>query len=211
MFPVLLDVDSKTVVIFGGGKVAVRRAAKLLKAGARVKVVSREFDEGFRGLGKGDIEFMEVEVRPDDIWQYLRKAFLVVAATDDGVLNSKIEAEARKMGILANRADAVSDLVLPAVIEEGDVIISVSTSGKSPALAKAIKKRIKKILTPEDLLQMELQEYLREMLKKGGFSQKQRESILRDVVNMPDILDYLKKGDLSRAREAARRLVDAHH
>jgi precorrin-2 dehydrogenase/sirohydrochlorin ferrochelatase len=210
LFPVMLNLDSRTAVIFGGGKVARRRAAKLLKAGARVRVVSREFERGLMGL-EGEIEFIEAEVKGNNIRDYLDGAFLVVAATDDVGLNSEIEGEARREGILVNRADAVSDIIFPAVIEEGGVIISISTSGKSPAVTKALKKRIKRILTPEDLAQLELQEYLRETLRKKDLSQKQRESILRDVMNMPEILDYLKKGEVSRTREALRRIVDAHH
>ncbi|NOZ76841.1 MAG: bifunctional precorrin-2 dehydrogenase/sirohydrochlorin ferrochelatase [Euryarchaeota archaeon] len=211
LFPVMMDLGSRKAVVFGGGRVARRRAAKLLKAGAKVRVVSREFEAGFEDLEVGGIELVEAEVTGDDIGDYLEGAFLAVAATDDPGLNSRIEEEARRRGILVNRADGVSDLVFPAVIEEGDVVISISSSGRSPGLTKALKKRIRKVLTREDLAQLELQEYLRAMLKKGEIGQRKRERILREVMNMPEILDYLKKGDLSRAKEAARRIADAHH
>lgn len=210
MFPVLLNLDSKRVVIFGGGEVATRRSAKFLRSGAKVQVISREFNKGLKDL-KGDIELVEDHITDEKIDEHLKGAFFVVAATDDGDLNARIEEEGRRKGILVNRADSPSDVLLPAVIDEGSIIISIATSGKSPALAKAIKKRIKKILTPEDIVQLELQEYLRAMLKNMELEQKERENILKEVMFMPEILEHIRKGELSRAREAARRFVDAHH
>ncbi len=61
---------------------------------------------------------------------------------------------------------ALSDFILPAVAHIGDVKIAVSTSGKSPAMAKALRERIEKLIQPEDLLEIELQSHLRSILKE---------------------------------------------
>ena len=59
MFPVLLDLKGKRAVVFGGGKTANRRVMKLLRAGARVTVVSRDFAPGLERLKDINLELVK--------------------------------------------------------------------------------------------------------------------------------------------------------
>lgn len=200
MFPVILNLKGKSTVVFGGGKVAERRVAKLLDAEAKVKVISRDFTPSLRKL-KSNLELINQELNKKNIGKFIKAADIVLAATSDKNLNDAIERECRKHGKIVNRADKACDFIIPAALRLGDVLISISTKGKSPAVAKLIKQRIKKAIAKEDLLLIELQEYLREKLKRKVKNQAERKKILREAMSRPDIAECLRKGDLEKAKK----------
>jgi len=76
---------------------------------------------------------------------------------------------------------AVSDFILPAVAKVGDVKIAISTSTKSPAMAKTLRERIEKMITPEDLLEIQLQLWVRNIFKKQVFDQMLEAIVTRDT------------------------------
>lgn len=200
MFPVILNLENKSVVVFGGGKVAERRVAKLLNAGAKVKVVSWDFTPPLRKL-KGSLEFVPRKLNKKNIKKFIKAADIVLAATSDKDLNDAVERECWKCGKLVNRADKTSDFIIPATIKLGDALVAISTKGKSPAAAKLIKQRIKKAVASEELLLIELQEYLRKKLKRRIKNQTERKKILKEVMSRPEIAECLRKGDLEKAKK----------
>lgn len=183
---------------------------KCLEAGAMVKVVSRDFVDGLKGVQDPKLELVEEVVDKGSIGEHVHDPLMVIAATNDHDLNDAIEEVARGKGILVNRADRTSDVMIPATLKKGDIQISISTGGRSPEVARALKKRIEKTITDEDVLQVELQEYLRGMLKTRVNDQEKRQGIIREVINMPDVIELLRSGRLEDARKVARRIVDAH-
>ena len=205
----MLNLRGRRVVVFGGGKVAERRVAKLLSAGAEVKVVSMSFSPKLRKLGGKNLRLIQAELSEANIAQHMRGALLVFAATDKTKLNEAIAAQARSEGRLVNRSDAVADFTVPASFEVDDVIIAVSTQGKSPAVAKIIKRRLKKALTQEDILLVELQEFLREALKRRIAEQKDRKRMLRIIARDERILEMLRKGDLEGAKALGLKYLEA--
>jgi precorrin-2 dehydrogenase/sirohydrochlorin ferrochelatase len=125
----------------GGGSVGTRKAVRLACCGAKVTVISPVVSDKLRALAKaGTIVLKERSYRSAD----LRGAFLVIGASDDEELNRKISSDAAKRKILCNIADRpdVCNFILPAVVRRGDLVISISTSGKSPALAKKLRKTL---------------------------------------------------------------------
>ena len=208
MFPVVLKSNGWKAAVFGGGKVAERRVIKLLKAGMKVEVFSREFTEGLVKNTDPCLTLITTDLKKGMIG--VEGYNLIFIATDDASLNDKIEGHAKAKGGLVNRADKVSDFIVPATLEMDDVTISVSTTGKSPAMAKEIKKRLKKVLTKEDLLSVELQEYAREMLKEKVKNQDRRRAFLREIMRDIEVTDLLGKGDVEKARKAIRRAVHAY-
>jgi precorrin-2 dehydrogenase/sirohydrochlorin ferrochelatase len=208
MFPVVLKSNGWKAAVFGGGKVAERRVIKLLKAGMWVDVFSREFTEGLVKNTDPCIKLITTDLKEGVVG--VEGYNLVFIATDDASLNDEIEAHAKACGKLVNRADKVADFIVPATLEMNDVTISISTAGKSPAMAKEIKKRLKKTLTREDLLSVELQEYARAMLKEKVKNQNRRRAFLKEIMRDIELTDLIGKGDVKKARESIRRAVHAY-
>jgi precorrin-2 dehydrogenase/sirohydrochlorin ferrochelatase len=140
-YPVQLDVQDRRCLVVGGGAVGTRKVAGLLECGARVRVVSPEVDPALRELAAQEaIELHRRAYRPSD----LIGMFLVIGATDDETLNRRVSRDAGKHGVLCNIADRpeICNFILPAVVRRGDLVITVSTSGSSPALAKQLRQSL---------------------------------------------------------------------
>ncbi len=208
MFPVLLDIKDKKAVVFGGGKTAKRRVMKLLKAGAHVTVVSREFTTGLEDLDEANLKLVKLEI--EDGAPFIEESEIVLIATDNKAINDRLEEEARALRRIVNRADKTSDFIIPATLETGDVTISISTGGKSPAVSKNIKKRIKRVLSEDDLYLIEIEEFAREKLKKKVKKQALREKFLRELINRSDIIEKIRTGDTTGAKKAVETMIDAY-
>lgn len=140
-YPICLDLTNRRCLVIGGGEVAERKVLSLLQAGAQVRVISPQITDRIHQLAsEKTIVFVEREYRPGD----LDDAFLVISATDNPVINATIATEAGRLNILLNVVDSPEDcnFVVPASVSRGNLLISVSTSGKSPALAKKIRQQI---------------------------------------------------------------------
>lgn len=142
-YPVFLDIKDKNCLVVGGGAVGVRKAATLAKCGAVVTIVSPEFLEKFDSLVlkfSGSVILKQKSYDAGDIQGML----LVFAATDNTELNRQVQGDAQNHNILCNIADAPREgnFILPSTVHRGDLILAVSTSGNSPALAKSIRKTL---------------------------------------------------------------------
>lgn len=133
MFPIMLNISGRKCTVIGGGNVAERKVKTLLKYGADVTAVSPVFKDGFPNVKR-----LEKEYSSDDI----ENSFLVIAATDNKAVNQTIYSDAKKHNILVSLSDDTehSDFILPSSKKCGNITISVSTNGKSPALAKKINQ-----------------------------------------------------------------------
>jgi siroheme synthase-like protein len=140
-YPICLNIRGRRCVVVGGGRVAERKARGLLAAGADVTVIAREAGSGLKRLARG----RKIGVlRRGFLSSDLKAAFIVMAATDDAAVNTRVASEARRRGALVNVADSpwLCDFFLPAVVRRGDLQIAISTAGSSPALAKRIRKEL---------------------------------------------------------------------
>ena len=141
-YPVNLDVSGKKCLVVGGGAVAERKVKTLLDFGALVWVVAPRFSFKIKG-----VKFIRRKYRSGD----LRNAVLAIAATDDDGLNRKIAAGARAQKIPVNVIDApkLCTFIAPSIIKRGPLVVSISTSGQAPALAKALRLKLEKLITPQ--------------------------------------------------------------
>ncbi|NNG01554.1 MAG: bifunctional precorrin-2 dehydrogenase/sirohydrochlorin ferrochelatase [Desulfobacteraceae bacterium] len=142
-YPILLDIKDRSCLVVGGGRVGTRKVGTLLKCGARVTVVSREFTDHLFSLNTdGKIALRRGGYESAD----LDGMFMVIGATDDMILNQKIHDDAEQRNMLCNIADKpdVCNFILPSIVHRGDLILAISTSGKSPAFAKSLRKRLGK-------------------------------------------------------------------
>ena len=137
MLPVALDLAGRPVTVIGAGAVGARKAAQLLEAGAVVTVIAEEVRAT---LPSGVASVLVRRYRPGD----LEGAFLVVAATGDPEVDDAIVAETSARGQLLNVVDDPRrcSFYFTALHRDGDVVVSVSTSGASPALAAWVRDRV---------------------------------------------------------------------
>ncbi len=184
--PLLLSLEGKEVVIFGGGDVGERKAS-LFCDHAEVSVVSRKFAPQLLSL-KEKIKLVEVKDLNDaEINRYIKNAFIVIPATNDALLNERISQAAGRSGKLLNRVDGIGDVIVPSVIRRGDIVIGISTFGQSPALSKYIRERIEEVVTPEFAEMSRLQNEFREILKSMVPEQKERKDILWNIINDDEV------------------------
>lgn len=144
-YPVGLQIEGRRCLVVGGGKVAQRKVARLIAFGAKVKVVSPGITRRLRTwAGEGRILVQKRKFTPGA----MRGADLIFAATNDPRINGRIAKASKRKGIWVNVANPGKDssFILPALIEKKGLTVSVSTHGKSPGLAKKIKKKLKKVL-----------------------------------------------------------------
>ncbi len=143
--PVALDMQGKRCVIVGGGTVGTRKARTLTQAGADVSIVSPSLTSGLIELAEaGEVRWLCDTFREE----YVRAAFLVVAATNDETLNARIVRLAAGHGALtcdASSADR-SQAIFGALLEHGDATIAVFTGGRAPAHARRTRDQIAQLL-----------------------------------------------------------------
>jgi precorrin-2 dehydrogenase/sirohydrochlorin ferrochelatase len=145
-YPAFLDVRGARCVVVGGGRVAARKAAGLVEAGAQVAVVSPRISGRIEAAAPGSVEVYRKRFEPSD----LDGALLAIAATDDPAVNEAVSREACARGILVNVADqpALSSFLVPAAVSRGRLQVAISTGGASPAFAKRLRERIEGLLSP---------------------------------------------------------------
>jgi len=174
-YPINIDVRSRTVIIVGGGAVAERKCRTLLDAGARVRIIAPRLSRGLQALlEKGRIEHLSRDYRRGD----LAEAFLVFAATGDRATSRDVAREAAEWRILANIADMPdqSDFTTPAAVDRGDLLLTVSTGGKCPPLARAIREELDTRYGDEYGIALHILGAVRERLvalKKGSHATKE--------------------------------------
>jgi precorrin-2 dehydrogenase/sirohydrochlorin ferrochelatase len=147
-YPALLDLAGKLAVVVGGGRVAGRKVASLLEAGARVRLVAPELaEETARRAGEEKVSHLARGFQPED----LDGAWLVISATDDEQLNRAVAAEAEARGVFVNVVDVpeLCSFIVPAVVRRGELTLAVSTGGASPAAARRLRQRLQDQFGPE--------------------------------------------------------------
>ncbi len=207
-----LKLEGKIIIVVGGGLEACRKTESFVDSGATIWVISKEFSESITKLAEEKkVALIKTEV--NDAKTFIDslnpKPDIFLAATDNEKLNLELVKAAKKFGCMVYSVDnpVLSDFVLPAVARIGDVKVAVSTSGKSPAMARRLRERIEKMVTPEDLLEIELQANVRGILKQRFSDPKERSRLLYEILNNNRIKEILKEGKLLEAQELAMKII----
>ncbi len=191
-FPVCLNINNKRCIVVGGGSVAARKAKSLLACGAKVTVISPDLTDQLTELfAHKKIEWLSREYRKVDI----ADAFLVIAATDDPQVQKQVFSEAEENNILVNVADVPEkcNFILPATVRRSDFTLSVSTGGKSPALARKIRKQLDEQFGMEYAAAIDLLGALRPLVLAKGLTHQENKSIFEDLLD-DNIVEWVKKG-----------------
>ncbi|MCK9150375.1 precorrin-2 dehydrogenase/sirohydrochlorin ferrochelatase family protein [Methanobacterium alcaliphilum] len=199
--PLFLQMADKKVLIIGSGEVGERRALRFLKAGAEVVIIG--------GTLSKDIQYNGAVSKPrDELEKWIEWCDLVIIASGDTDFNNKVASLSGEK--LINRADNPfeGNLIIPTTFSVGEAQISIYTGGKSPLMARMLRKKIQAAITEEDILQIELQDYARNKLKIFTNKQRLRRHYLYKILNNSKIRYSLEKGNLKEAKSQVDTLIE---
>ncbi|PWA12205.1 NAD(P)-binding protein [Pueribacillus theae] len=180
ILPMMLSVKGYTVVIVGGGKIATRRILPLLEVEVNVIVISPEVTADIKTWhGQQRLHWKAKCFEPIDI----KNAAIVIAATNDPKVNLQVY-EASEKHQLINLADRpnLSNFYVPATFRRGKLILSVSTSGASPGLARQIKQQLSEIYDENYESYVEFLDQCRQIVKSTSLNQQTRNNILKELL-----------------------------
>ena len=191
-YPIYLDIQNRNCLVVGGGGVGTRKVATLLNCGAKVTAVSPDMSDKLRSLaGSPGLTLKQRPYRSSD----LEGMFLVIGATDDETLNRQISRDAEQRGTLCNIADRpeICNFILPAIVQREDLVITVSTSGKSPALAKKLRKSLEARFGEEYGVLLKLMGGIRKKLLSQSHEPEAHKPIFEQLINS-DLITLIKEG-----------------
>lgn len=192
-YPVYLDIKDRNCLVVGGGSVGTRKVKTLLKCGARVTVVSSDATETLKELSNsGVIQLKERTFKTAD----LDGVFLVIGATDNQYLNFRIHAEAERRCVLCNIADRpdACNFILPSIVNRGDLIIAISTSGTSPAFAKKLREHLEAEFGNEYAEFLNLMGAIRKKLLSQDHEPEAHKHLFEQLIER-DLVQMLKNAD----------------
>jgi precorrin-2 dehydrogenase len=192
LYPIVLRLRDRRVLVVGSGKVGARKAAGLVEAGAQVVVVSPRFAPAFaRLVDTAALTLIERRYTVED----LAGMALAVAATDDREVNAQICDDARRAGVLVSVADdpRASDFIVPAVVRRGDLLLAISTGGRSPALAGHLRRELD-LLVPDDWeVLVRFLGVARAKVQTAVDTPTRRQELMKQLITV-DILSTLRDG-----------------
>jgi uroporphyrin-III C-methyltransferase/precorrin-2 dehydrogenase/sirohydrochlorin ferrochelatase len=174
MYPVMLDLSGRPVLVVGGGEVALRKIEGLLAEGARLTVIAREAIPAVEALERrGAIELRRRSYRRGDAAGFA----LVLAATDDRAANGQVFQEAREAGAWVNVADDPRRCTfhLPARVRRGALQLAVASAGGAPFVSRRLRQLLERRFGPEWTEWMEAAARFRQAVRAGGYSPAGRE------------------------------------
>lgn len=196
-YPVYLLLRDRSCLIAGGGDVAERKALSLLEAGADVTVVSPDLTRKLADLAHAQkIRHLPRMFEERD----MAGMFLVIAATDSPETNASVAKLCRKKHVLVNAVSPPeeSSFIVPSVVERGDLVIAISTSGDSPGLSKRIRRELEERYGKEYEAFLDRMGAIRKRLKEEFGDEGKRREVM-DALLESDVLYLLKHGEAHEA------------
>ena len=205
-YPIFLNIYGKRCVVIGGGKIALRKIKTLLECGADITVISPSLDPELTELveAKG-IDHISREYEPEDT----KDVFMTIAATDVTETNLKIAEEARNQRTLVNISDSPeqSDFIVPSFFRRGNLILAVSTSGMSPALARKIRSKLEKNFGEEYGLLLSLIKEVRSELKQRG--RVVSANAWQEALDLDLLIGFLREGQKEEVKAILLKKLEA--
>jgi len=205
-YPVFLDLQGRSVLVVGGGVIAGRKVESLVAAGATVILVAPVVTSSLMDIANSKTiqlrlrKFMESD---------LDNMVLVVSATDDPTAQEQIAAAARSRNVPVNTVDQpkLCDFIVPAIVRKGDIVVAISTSGRSPALAAALRARIETVITDDAARAARVLGEIRNEVH-SRFPDPDRRKRVFEAIVASGILDWIKECDDAAALERVRGIIE---
>ncbi len=203
-FPINMDIRGRKVLVVGGGNVAFRKTETLLKCGGLVTVVSPEFAPAFDRLS--GIRIIRRRYRKSDI----RGAFLVISATDSTDANRRVWEHATAAHVPVNVVDQpdLCTFTVPSVIARDELILTISTGGGSPALAKQIRKHLESQIGPSYGKHLALLKEFRSRVKSSQTLNEKSRSRLLKQASAEEVRNTLETKGVRAARLLLQQLFE---
>jgi precorrin-2 dehydrogenase / sirohydrochlorin ferrochelatase len=211
-----LNLNNKKVIVIGGGTEGTRKVRGLIGQNSKIIVLSPRLNRYLKDLeARGELMTIMSKVRDVDVLDTYDDIFLVIAATDDKELNRRLVEKGRKMGAFVYAVDdpTVSDFSYASIINIEDVMqIAVSTSGRSPLMARRIRIRaervLRRVIKKTDIEMAKLQEFARNAAKSKIETVMERKEFLYCVEGDNHIQAMLKENKIEEAKVATLNLLN---
>lgn len=142
IFPISLKLQQQPCLIVGGGHIAYRKALLLAKAGAKIDVLAPEIDDSLLQLvQQSQGQYVQDVFSSSTALRHYR---LVIAATDNNLVNQQVFAACEAENVLVNSVDDPPHcrFMVPAIIDRSPLVISVASNGTSPVLSRQIRTQL---------------------------------------------------------------------
>jgi len=196
-YPTFFNLQGKRGMVVGGGEVALRKVKMLLDGGAKVTVISpRPHPEIVKLSKEKAIHLIQRDYEAGD----LKDAVIAMVCTDKEKVNRKVADEAKKAGVLVNVADhsEPSDFIIPSFLRRGNLIVAVSTSGVSPALARKIRTKLEKSFGEEYATLLSIIGEVRSTIKEKGIIVG--EEAWQEALDLDTLISLVEAGQREKAK-----------
>lgn len=196
-YPLFALLEGRPCLVVGGGTVGERKVQDLLKAGARVTVVSRELTPALAAqAAQGQVTYIPGDFSPE----HLKGMVLVIGATDDPETNARVSAAAQARGLWVNIVDRpeLCTFIVPAQVRRGPLTVAISTGGASPALARQLREELEQYFGPEYGLYLRVLQGVRARVLAGRRGHPENAPLFHKLVTSP-LKTALAQGDRPRA------------
>jgi len=205
--PIFADLKQRPVLVVGGGEIAARKIDLLLRAGAEVRVAAQSLSEEVAHLHRqAAIQWLSTSYHADQ----LDDVFLVIAATDDTVLNAQVYEDANLRRVLANVVDdqPKCSFIFPSIVDRSPIVVAISSSGTAPVLARMLREKLETLL-PASLGKMaEIAGSWRERVKQRFNSMSARRRFWEQAFD-GNFASLTAGGQFDKAEQSLQDLMDA--
>ncbi|MGZ5548960.1 MAG: precorrin-2 dehydrogenase/sirohydrochlorin ferrochelatase family protein [Nitrososphaeraceae archaeon] len=211
-----LNLAGKNVIVIGGGVEGIRKVRGLLGQNCKITVISERLNSYLEELSQEKkIKIVKMKITNANVLDSYRDVFLVLAATDNKELNRKIVEKGRSMMSFVYAADdpQVSDFSYASIINiEGVMQVAISTSGKSPIMARKLRIKAERILRrtikQSDIENTKLQEFARMAARPKIKTVIERKRFLYSLINDKNIQNLINENKIDEAKVAAIELLN---
>jgi precorrin-2 dehydrogenase / sirohydrochlorin ferrochelatase len=212
-----LNLNGKQVIIIGGGTEGLRKLRGLEDQNCEIILITSRLNKVIKRLQDGGkLSLRKEYVRDTSFLVDYKNPFLVLACTNNKLLNRAIAREASLKGALSYAVDdpSVSDFSYASIINiEGILQIAISTSGKSPIVARRFRIKaervLRRLISKSDIENIRLQEAARKMIRSKIPTVSERKEFLYSIINNASIQELIKENRIDEARQELVALINS--
>jgi uroporphyrin-III C-methyltransferase/precorrin-2 dehydrogenase/sirohydrochlorin ferrochelatase len=197
--PLFHQLREQPVLLIGGGEVALRKARLLAQAGARLRVVTLKLHPELEKLLEQTGGVYQLRG-----WQAgdCQGHVLVVAATENSMLNAEVAAEAKALHVPVNVVDTpdLCSVIFPAIVDRSPLVVAVSSGGHAPVLARLVRAKIETVLPAAYGKLARLAQKYRQAVKKRFGDLQQRRVFWEETLQGP-IAEQVFAGNFGQAEQ----------